>query len=159
MWEFIILEQVKNIPYFKQTYINFRLWLFFLSFGHKMWTCLKLQTQETFFNLYLSKSILIWTCIVPLSISKYLYLSLNRVGNDKSILSILLGYPFIESNCATRVNMSAYVLMCQWKYIFIVVPMNSLLSERLWSSSCLIYKLEMIHMIRSLASDKGTNWW
>ena len=41
------------------------------------------------------------------------YLSLNRVGNDKSILSLLLAYPFIESNCATCVNMSAYVLMCQ----------------------------------------------
>ena len=112
-----------------------------------------------FLYLYLSKFILIWTSIVPLSISKYLYLSLNRVGNDKSILSILLGYPFIESNCATCVNMSAYVLMCQWKYIFFVVPMNSLLSERLWSSRCLIYWLELIHMIRSLASDKGTNWW
>ena len=145
MWGFIIWEQVKNIPYFKQTfnfltkhskiitrsiYVNFRLWLFFLSFSHKMWTCLKLHTQDSpFLYLYFSKFILIWTSIVPLSISIYFYLSLDRVGNDKSILSILLGYPFIESNCATHVNMSAYVLMCQWKYIFFVVPMNSLLSE------------------------------
>ena len=131
-----------------------------MSFGHKMWTCLKLQTQDSpFLYLYLSKFIQIWTCMVPLSISKYLYLSLNWVGKDKCILSILLGYPFIEYNCTTRVNMFAYVLMCQWKYIFFVVPMNSLWSERLWSSRCLIYWLEMIHMLRSLASDKGTNWW
>ena len=85
-----------------------------------MWTCLKLQTQDSpFLYLYLSKFIQIWTCMVPLSISKYLYLSLNWVGKDKCILSILLGYPFIEYNCTTRVNMSAYVLMCQWKYIFL----------------------------------------
>ena len=100
-------------------FVTFRLRLFFLSFGHKMWTCLKLQTQDSpFLYLYLSKFIQIWTCMVPLSISKYLYLSLNWVGKDKCILSILLGYPFIEYNCTTRVNMSAYVLMCQWKYFF-----------------------------------------